>query len=84
MLRVDQIALERFRGESIARTGRNVSWQEIADKSGVTAAALRNIRNGNSGGSLGSISRLVDAFRGFGCTLSPEDLLSSQDRPQLR
>jgi len=78
MVIVDGVAVERYRGEAIARMGRNITWGELARKVEMTETGLRLIRTGKSPGSLETCSKLVDAFSDYGLTLSHSDLLRAK------
>ena len=80
MLMVSGRAINRFRGEAIAIQGRNISWGEIAKKSNLTPATLRNIRGGHSSGSLKTIDALTTTFQLYGVSIDHEDLLTNDPR----
>ena len=75
MLVVSGVAINRYRGEAIALTGRNITWGEIAEKSEMSEVALRAIRNGKSSGSTRSLGRLSDAYNSYGLNVTLGDLL---------
>lgn len=73
--KVNVKALHRLRGLLIAEREQDISWQDLADQSGVSPNTLSGILNNRSSGSLDTVQRLVDTFNRYGIKATYQELL---------